>query len=80
MKMRDYRDEHGRRTFTLDELTELFRGRIICPECSTDATWRDRIEFLGGEAYVYRCRECGCEFIDDPEDEQDDPQAETPPR
>ena len=62
-------DGDGSKWYTLDELSELLRGHIICPECSTEAGESDLVKVIDDVEYLYRCPGCGCEYTH--EDEED---------
>ena len=67
--MKESERDDSVRWFTVDELSEMLRGHIICPECCREACEEDLIEVIDN-GNLYRCPECGCEYLN-PNDEDD---------
>ena len=61
--MKESERDDSVRWFTVEELSEMLRGHIICPECCAEAGESDMVEVIDN-GDLYRCPECGCEYVD----------------
>ena len=67
--MKENTGNGSRRWRTLEELTAMLRGHIVCPECSTEASQHDLVEVIADGAYRCRCPKCGCEYLHEDDEE-----------